>query len=68
MDPKSKKVAGYGTFKKCVHIFADCVAEVDSIKQRQKTYLINDINLMNDFVKFMLEEYPQHMLNKLKYK
>lgn len=68
MDPKSKKVAGFGTFKKCVHIFADCVAEGTTAATRMTTYQINDINLMNSFVKFMLEEYPDKLLQKLNYK
>lgn len=60
-----EKNAGFGTFKKCVQILNDCIGESENVlKQRMKTYVITDLDLMNSYVKFMLEEFPEFLKEK----
>jgi len=61
---------GVGTIRKMIQVFKDVVKEVDTAapgtQKRNKAYLIYDHNVLNMFIKYMLEEFPQFLVQKAK--
>lgn len=59
---------GLGSLRRMIQIFMDVVKEGDGDVQRQKSYLIYDYDLLNSFIKFMVEEFPQSLISKAQIK